>query len=106
MIIHIINYIQISPSRPDVSIHITTNSLLIQKNISHNCIKADSQNMHTCIKYSKDVTKSAPYTRSSDAIVGFRGRKRSGIIVNITIKSETQTQDPCIILGRLWRNRI
>ena len=59
--------------------------------------------MHTYIKYSKHVTKSAPYTRSSDTIVGFRGIIRSGITVNITIKSETQTQDPCIILGRLWR---
>ena len=35
--------------------------------------------------------------------VGFRGIIRSGITVNITIKSETQTQDPCIILRRLWR---
>ena len=39
---------------------------------------ADSSNMHTRKKYSKHVTKSAPYTRSSDAIVGFRGIKRSG----------------------------
>ena len=30
--------------------------------------------MHTCIEYSKHVTKSTPCTRSSDTIVGFRGK--------------------------------
>ena len=42
--------------------------------------------MHTCIEYSKHVTKSAPCTRSSDTIVGFRGKNAAKIIEKIKKK--------------------